>query len=115
LLRRMTKLLRGIALTFRDLACIFPSHGTASLRRHDEEKPMESATQPVRPVAIEQMQSIYDEVKTPHKYGIIIKGEPGKDGKQKLVDCPSVFRFGDKWYMLYVCMNDVGYETHLAD
>src|SRR5438477_11916080 len=55
------------------------------------------------------MQSIYDEVRTPHKYGIVLRGEGGK-----IVDCPSVFRFKDSWCMLYVCMNDVGYETHLA-
>ena len=36
----------------------------------------------------------------------------GDDGKA--VDCPSVFRHGDRWYMVYICMNDVGYETHLA-
>ena len=80
---------------------------------------MESATQPatepVAGVSADDMQRIYDEVKTPFKYGVVIKGEPGKDGKNKLVDCPSVFRFNDKWYMLYVCMNEVGYETHLAD
>ena len=68
-----------------------------------------------RPVVADDMQRIYDTVKTPFKYGIVIRGEKNADGKTKLVDCPSVFRFNDKWYMLYVCMNDVGYETHLAD
>jgi hypothetical protein len=32
-----------------------------------------------------------------------------------MVDCPSVFRHGSAWFMLYVCTtNKVGYETHLA-
>ena len=31
-----------------------------------------------------------------------------------MLDCPSVFRHGDAWFMVYVCMNKVGYETHLA-
>ena len=56
------------------------------------------------------MNEIYGKVKTPFKYGIILKGENGKK-----IDCPNVFRYGDKWYMIYVCMNVVGYETHLAE
>jgi predicted GH43/DUF377 family glycosyl hydrolase len=55
------------------------------------------------------MQSIYDKVKTQFKYGIVIKGDDGK-----LVDSPNVFSHGGKWYMIYVCLNKVGYETHLA-
>lgn len=60
-------------------------------------------------VSTEAMRHIYEEVKTPHKHGIILRGDEGK-----LVDCPSVFRFNNAWFMLYVCMNKVGYETHLA-
>ena len=56
------------------------------------------------------MNEIYGKVKTPFKYGIILKGEDGKK-----IDCPNVFRHGGKWYMIYVCMNVVGYETHLAE
>src|SRR5438067_1276260 len=67
-----------------------------------------STTQP-RPVADATMQRIYDQVRTPFKHGIILRGEGGKK-----VDCPSVFRFANGWFMLYICMNEVGYETHLA-
>ncbi len=61
------------------------------------------------------MQRIYDEVKTPFKYGVVLRGQ-----ESKKVDCPNVFRMNDtcgraKWFMLYVCMNEVGYETHLAE
>lgn len=55
------------------------------------------------------MARAYEAAKTPFKYGVIIRGEGGR-----AVDCPSVFRFKDAWWMLYVCMNEVGYETHLA-
>lgn len=55
------------------------------------------------------MNAIHEEVKTPFKYGIVIRGEDGRP-----VDCPSVFRHEGAWYMMYVCMNKVGYETHLA-
>ena len=60
-------------------------------------------------VAPEEMQRVFDEVKTPHKYGVILRGDEGN-----AVDCPSVFRHAGAWFMVYVCMNKVGYETHLA-
>lgn len=57
------------------------------------------------------MQQVYDEVKTPFKYGVVLKGE----GTNELVDCPSVFRSGKHWYMMYVAItNKVGYQTYLA-
>ena len=60
-------------------------------------------------VSDEQMRGVYEEAKTPFKYGVILRGDDGN-----AVDCPSVFRHGDAWFMVYVCMNKVGYETHLA-
>lgn len=55
------------------------------------------------------MRGVYEETKTPFKYGVILRGAGGD-----MVDCPSVFRHGDAWFMCYICMNKVGYETHLA-
>ncbi len=64
-----------------------------------------------RPVSDDEMQRVFDEVQTPFKYGIVI---PRAEGEQ--VDCPNVFRHGDKWYMVYVVINDkIGYETRLAE
>ena len=60
-------------------------------------------------VSAERMQAIYEEVKTPYKYGIVLRGEDGRK-----VDCPSVFRHGDKWYMTYITFGGTGYETLLA-
>ena len=59
----------------------------------------------------EQMRAIYEEVKTPHKYGIVIPAPAGKK-----VDCPTVFRHGDRWYMVYVQLENEpqGYTTQLA-
>ncbi|WP_438482588.1 glycosylase [Oleiharenicola lentus] len=63
-----------------------------------------------RMVKPETMRKIHEEVKTPHKYGVLLKGEPGE-----LLDCPNVFRHGGRWYMMFVAIKDsVGYETHLA-
>jgi predicted GH43/DUF377 family glycosyl hydrolase len=62
-------------------------------------------------VPAERMRAIYEEVKTPYKYGIVI---PAPEGKK--VDCPTVFRHRDRWYMVYVQLkNDpAGYTTRLA-
>ena len=62
------------------------------------------------------MQRIYDAVKTPYKYGLVVAPT---DNYHK-IDCPTVFRHGGKWYMTYVCYNGKdgtdgrGYETWLA-
>lgn len=59
----------------------------------------------------DQMKSVYEEAKTPHKHGVIIK----TDHKEDLVDCPSVFRHGQAWYMFYAAsQGKIGYETKLA-
>ena len=64
-----------------------------------------------RAVPPAEMQRIYDEVKTPYKYGVILRPA----GENESVDCPNVFRYGDAWYMVYVAIEDqVGYETRLA-
>jgi len=58
----------------------------------------------------QRMQEIYNEIKTPYKYGLVIV--PANDSQK--IDCPSVFRKGDSWYMLYILFNGRGYETWLA-
>lgn len=56
------------------------------------------------------MQQIYEQVKTPYKYGMVIT--PADSNKK--VDCPSVFRKGKNWYMTYIVFDGRGYETWLA-
>ncbi len=56
------------------------------------------------------MQGIYEETKTPYKYGLVIA--PANDSKK--IDCPSVFRKGKDWYMTYIVFDGRGYETWLA-
>ncbi len=71
----------------------------------------DSLTDAARPVPGAEMQRIYDEVKTPHKYGVILRPE----GEDEYVDCPNVFRHGNAWYMVYVGFKkEVGYQTRLA-
>jgi predicted GH43/DUF377 family glycosyl hydrolase len=61
-------------------------------------------------VSQETMEKIYEQVKTPYKYGILIKGQGGKK-----VDCPSVFRHESRWYMMYLIFDGDGYETAIAE
>ena len=62
------------------------------------------------------MNRIYQEVRTPYKYGMVVAPA---DNYHK-IDCPTVFREDDTWYMTYVCYNGKdgtdgrGYETWLA-
>ncbi len=63
-----------------------------------------------RLVKNEVMRQIYEEVKTPHKYGIVIPA-----GKSEMIDCPNIFRHNGRWYLMFVAIQDnIGYETHLA-
>lgn len=58
----------------------------------------------------EVMEKIYQEIRTPYKYGLVMTSpEPSKK-----MDCPSVFRKGKKWYMTYLVYDGRGYETWLA-
>jgi predicted GH43/DUF377 family glycosyl hydrolase len=56
------------------------------------------------------MQHIYEEVKTPYKYGLVLV--PESDSQK--IDCPTVFRKGHFWYMSYLRFDGRGYETWLA-
>ncbi|MDR1631957.1 MAG: DUF4981 domain-containing protein [Dysgonamonadaceae bacterium] len=62
------------------------------------------------------MQSVYDEIKTPYKYGLVLAPS---DNRRK-IDCPTIFRKKDKWYMSYLVYDGKsgtdgrGYETWLA-
>lgn len=64
----------------------------------------------------EVMQKVYEEVKTPYKYGLVLAPT---DNYHKM-DCPTVFREKGKWYMSYIIYNGKeghdgrGYETWLA-
>ena len=61
-------------------------------------------------VSPEQMQQLYNEIKTPYKYGLVLTPT---DNSLKM-DCPTVFRKGRKWYMTYIVFGGRGYETWLA-
>ena len=59
-----------------------------------------------------EMESIYRQIKTPFKYGAVMKME------NNFTDSPSVFFYDGKWYMYFISIakdcSISGYETHLA-
>ena len=69
-----------------------------------------------RVVSQAEMTGIYNQIKTPYKYGLVITPE---DNNHK-IDCPTVFRHQDKWYMTYLIYDGSnltdgrGYETWIA-
>lgn len=63
-----------------------------------------------KPVPAEKMKSVYEEVKTPYKYGLVMV--PENDSKK--MDCPTIFKKGKSWYMVYIVYDGRGYETWLA-
>lgn len=63
-----------------------------------------------QPISPTEMESIYQEVKTPYKYGLVMVP---KDNEHKM-DCPTIFRKGKYWYMTYLIYSGRGYETWLA-
>lgn len=58
----------------------------------------------------EVMQRIYEEIKTPYKYGLVLAPED----RSKKIDCPTIFRKEDMWYMTFFIFDGQGYETWLA-
>lgn len=62
----------------------------------------------VAPAAMEQ---IFNEIKTPFKYGVVFK----HPDSTKLMDSPTIFRDNDIWYMTYIVFDGNGYETWIAE
>ena len=60
----------------------------------------------------EVMREVYERIKTPYKWGPVVKFE------RELCDSPAVFRYNGKWYMSFIKIDkDVkssGYDSHLA-
>ena len=60
-------------------------------------------------VSPKEMQAIYEEVKTPHKVGMVLS-----PAENEMLDNPMVFRYADAWYMMFIRFDGKGYETHIA-
>jgi len=72
--------------------------------------PSSTTTQPDVDIATQTMRDVYEQIKTPHKYGVVLRNSG------VIIDCPAVYRFDGKWYMTYIQWTDqIGYETCLAE
>ncbi len=101
----------GRAVSLASLALVFLSAQPAATRADEVVRTVVDAKPAGRLVDQNALQQVYEAVKTPYKYGVVLKGE----GTNELVDCPSVFRYRSHWYMMYVAIsNSVGYQTFLA-
>ena len=56
------------------------------------------------------MREIFEEIKTPFKYGVVLK----HPDPNKMIDSPTIFRFNDSWHMTYIVFDGKGYETWMA-
>ena len=65
----------------------------------------------IRQVPQAEMERIYQEIKTPHKYGIVLR----HPDTTKMVDSPTIFREKGVWYMTYIVFDGQGYETWIAE
>jgi len=61
------------------------------------------------PIDEAALRRVYDEVKTPFKYGIVLRGSATEK-----IDCPNVFRRDGRWFMVFIAFDGRGYETRLA-
>ena len=66
---------------------------------------------PGKSVDKKTMQHVYEKIKTPHKYGVVLK----HPDSTKMIDSPSIFRWKNKWYMSYIVFDGRGYETWIAE
>jgi predicted GH43/DUF377 family glycosyl hydrolase len=58
----------------------------------------------------EEMEAVFNEIKTPFKYGVVVQ----HPDSTKMVDSPTIFRQNDIWYMTYIVFDGQGYETWLS-
>ena len=75
-----------------------------------DEKPIQVDLGAPSDVTDDEMRAVYEEIKTPHKYGVIM---PEEDGDP--VDSPNVFFHNGAWYMVYLRFyKKTGYIARLA-
>ena len=83
---------------------------SACIQSESDPRKVIPAVSEKKTVPPDKMNEIFKAVETPYKYGIVLKGE----GDTK-VDCPSIFRHGEKWYMTYIIFDGTGYESAIAE
>ncbi len=62
-------------------------------------------------VSKQTMEDVFNEIKTPYKYGIVFK----HPDTTKMMDSPTIFKKNGRWYMTYIIFDGNGYETWMAE
>ena len=70
-----------------------------------------SITEAQKLVTKKRMEQVYEEVKTPFKYGIVLSAPDST----KMADNPTIFQMNGQWYMTYIIFDGRGYETWIAE
>lgn len=70
-----------------------------------------TANEQASPVSDEVMEEIFQEIKTPFKYGVVFQ----HPDSTKMIDSPTIFRLNEKWIMTYIVFDGQGYETWMAE
>ena len=86
-------MVKNILLVLLLLICTDASAQSRN-RRRTKAKPAVQTT-----VSQKEMRKVYEAARTPYKYGLVVAPE----SNSRKIDCPTVFREGDSWYMTYVC------------
>ena len=101
------------------LAIVISCRNVPSENRDSSDGVVNDANPSEKPktVSSEVMEEIYQEIKTPYKYGVVFR-EPDSN---KIIDSPTIYRANESWYMTYIVYeaptmdeSAQGYETWLA-
>lgn len=81
-----------------------------ALENAESKKPIDVDLSIPSDVSDDEMKAVYEEIKTPFKYGVVI---PCEDGDA--IDSPNIFRVNGVWHMVYLRFLDkTGYVARLA-
>ena len=86
------------------------SHFMSYSQKAQNKKQSDRPTKYNMVVSKETMEQVFNEIKTPYKFGIVFKHPDAN----KLIDSPTIFKKNGVWYMTYIVFDGKGYETWLA-
>lgn len=100
----------GTALCAASCGLSFDAAFARSLENDADRRPIDVDLSGDPGVSDAEMEAIYEQIKTPYKYGIVLPQENGSP-----VDSANVFRKDGAWRMVYLCfLDNVGYVAKLA-
>ncbi len=114
----MSNMFRFISIIV-PLAIVISCRNVPSENRDSSDGVVNDANPSEKPktVSSDVMEEIYQEIKTPYKYGVVFQ-EPDSN---KIVDSPTIYRENGSWHMTYIVYeaptmdeSAQGYETWLA-